>query len=192
MSNESSIKSVSFKAQARTVDHLGKGQIADAPTAVSELWKNSYDAYARDVALHLFDDDIKCGAVIDNGCGMTFDQLSNSWITIGTASKTKKSLLPEEDRFSLLERYTQGEKGIGRLSTAFLAPVTLIVTKKVNTQYSAALIDWRLFENIYLGLHDIKVPMQLFNNLNDLPAVCSGLQQEMLNNLALDPTASAF
>ncbi|MEH6458018.1 MAG: sensor histidine kinase [Cocleimonas sp.] len=187
MSNESSRKSVSFKAQARTIDHLGKGQIADAPTAVSELWKNSYDAYARDVALHLFDDDIKCGAIIDNGCGMTYEQLSNSWLTIGTSSKTKKSLLPEEDRFNLKDRYTQGEKGIGRLSTAFLAPVTLIVTKKANTQYSAALIDWRLFENTYLGLHDIKVPMQQFDNLSELPAVCSGLQQDMLNNLALAP-----
>lgn len=187
MRNESSRKSVSFKAQARTVDHLGKGQIADAPTAVSELWKNSYDAYARDVALHLFDDDIKCGAIIDNGCGMTYEQLSDSWLTIGTASKTKKNLLPEEDRFDLKDRYTQGEKGIGRLSTAFLAPVTLIVTKKVNTQYSTALIDWRLFENTYLGLHDIKVPMQQFDSLDELPEVCSGLQQEMLNNLALKP-----
>ncbi|MFA7312250.1 MAG: ATP-binding protein [Shewanella sp.] len=187
MRNESSRKSVSFKAQARTVDHLGKGQIADAPTAVSELWKNSYDAYARDVALHLFDDDIKCGAIIDNGCGMTYEQLSDSWLTIGTASKTKKNLLPEEDRFGLKDRYTQGEKGIGRLSTAFLAPVTLIVTKKVNTQYSAALIDWRLFENTYLGLHDIKVPMQQFDSLDELPEVCSGLQHEMLYNLALDP-----
>jgi signal transduction histidine kinase len=187
MSNESSIKSVSFKAQARTIDHLGKGQIADAPTAVSELWKNSYDAYARDVALHLFDDDIKCGAIIDNGCGMAYDQLSNSWLTIGTSSKTKKSLLPEEDRFNLKDRYTQGEKGIGRLSTAFLAPVTLVVTKKANTQYSAALIDWRLFENTYLSLHDIKVPMQQFDNLSELPSVCSGLQKDMLKNLALNP-----
>jgi signal transduction histidine kinase len=188
MNTESSRTSVSFKAKARTIDHLGKGQIADAPTAISELWKNSYDAYARDVALHLYDaDHYKCGAIIDNGCGMSFEQLSDSWLTIGTASKTKKSLLPEEDRFGLKDRYTQGEKGIGRLSTAFLSPVTLIVTKKVNTQYSAALIDWRLFENTYLGLHDIKVPMQQFNNLSELPAVCSGLQQDMLNNLALDP-----
>ena len=187
MSQQSTRKSVSFKAQARTIDHLGKGQIADAPTAVSELWKNSYDAYARDVALHLFDGDIKCGAIIDNGCGMTFEQLSNSWLTVGTASKSQKKLLPSEDRFNLKPRYTQGEKGIGRLSTAFLAPVTLIVTKKMATQFSAALIDWRLFENTYLGLHDIKVPMQEFESLEQLPEVCTGLQQDMLNNLALEP-----
>lgn len=184
-------RSVSFKAQARTIDHLGKGQIADAPTAVSELWKNSYDAYARNVALHLFDGDIKCGAIIDNGCGMTYDQLINSWLTVGTASKTQKKLLPEEDRFGLDDRFTQGEKGIGRLSTAFLAPVTLIVTKKMNTRFSAVLIDWRLFENTYLGLNDIKVPMEVFDSLEQLPEICSDLQKEMLSNLALEPKTEA-
>ncbi len=187
MTGKPTKKSVSFKAQARTIDHLGKGQIADAPTAVSELWKNSYDAYARNVALHLFDGDIKCGAIIDNGCGMTYDQLINSWLTVGTASKTQKKLLPKEDRFGLDDRYTQGEKGIGRLSTAFLAPVTLIVTKKMNTRFSAVLIDWRLFENTYLGLNDIKVPMDEFDSLEQLPEICSALQSEMLSNLALDP-----
>ncbi|RXE86243.1 sensor histidine kinase [Pseudoalteromonas sp. A757] len=187
MNSIPSIQSVSFKARARTIDHLGKGQIADAPTAISELWKNSYDAYARNVALHLYDDDIKCGAIIDDGCGMTFDQLSDSWITIGTESKTKKSLLPEADRFGLNERFTQGEKGIGRLSTAFLAPVTLIVTKKINSRYSAALIDWRLFENMYLSLNDVKVPMSEFERLEDLPALCKELQKDMLNNLAVEP-----
>ncbi|MCP4458080.1 MAG: hypothetical protein GY816_08670, partial [Cytophagales bacterium] len=68
------MSSISFKASARTIEHLGKGQIADTPTAVSELWKNSYDAYARKVALHMFDGKTKCGAVIDNGCGMTLEQ----------------------------------------------------------------------------------------------------------------------
>lgn len=190
MTSQSDRKSVSFKAQARTIDHLGKGQIADAPTAVSELWKNSYDAYARDVALHLYDADIKCGALIDNGCGMTFDQLSDSWLTIGTASKTTKKLLPEKDRFELPDRSTQGEKGIGRLSTAFLAPVTLIVTKKRDSRFSAALIDWRLFENTYLSLQDVKVPMSEFDTLDQLPELCSELQNDMLTNLALEPLES--
>ncbi|MFT5592445.1 MAG: signal transduction histidine kinase [Oceanicoccus sp.] len=161
-------ESVSFQARARTIDHLGKGQIADAPTAISELWKNSYDAYARDVALHLFDGDIQTGAIIDNGCGMTFQQLIDSWLVIGTESKTLKKLLPKEDRFGLEDRSTQGEKGIGRLSAAFLAPVTLLITKKINSLFSVALIDWRFFENPYLSLHDIKVPMSEVTDLTEL------------------------
>jgi len=38
------VEIVSFRARARTVDHLGREQIADCPTAVSGLWKNAYDA----------------------------------------------------------------------------------------------------------------------------------------------------
>ena len=173
---------VSFQARARTIDHLGKGQIADAPTAISELWKNSYDAYARDVALHLFDGDVQTGAIIDNGCGMNFQQLIDSWLVIGTESKTKKKLLSEEDRFGLANRSTQGEKGIGRLSAAFLAPVTLLITKKVNSPFAVALIDWRFFENPYLSLHDIKVPMVEIGSLEELETEIPALLTELENH----------
>lgn len=176
---------VSFQARARTIDHLGKGQIADAPTAISELWKNSYDAYARDVALHLFDGELKTGAVIDNGCGMTFQQLIDSWLVIGTESKSQKKQLPDVDRFGLAVRTTQGEKGIGRLSTAFLAPVTLLITKKIDSAFSVALIDWRFFENPYLSLHDIAVPMTEIAELSDLEEEMPGLLRQLKGNLKL-------
>jgi signal transduction histidine kinase len=178
--------SVSFKARARTIDHLGKGQIADTPTAISELWKNSFDAYARDVVLHTFDDNVKCGAILDNGCGMTFQQIIDSWLVIGTNSKTKKSVLPEVDRFGLPVRFTQGEKGIGRLSASFLAPITLLVTKKIDTTFSAVLIDWRLFENPYLSLDEIKVPVAGFDELDDLDNLFSKLLSDLKSNLCLE------
>ena len=57
---------VSFQTRARTIDHLGREQIADCPTAISELWKNAYDAYARKVELHLFDGDIPVAALLDD------------------------------------------------------------------------------------------------------------------------------
>jgi signal transduction histidine kinase len=176
---------VAFRARARTIDHLGKGQIADCPTAVSELWKNSFDAYARDVALHMFDGEYKCGAIIDNGCGMTMNQLIDSWLVVGTESKSKKKTLNPEDRFGLPERKTQGEKGIGRLSSAFLAPVTLLVTKKIDTSYSAALIDWRLFENSYLSLSDISVPIVEFDDLSLLVKHFEQLLLDLKKNLCI-------
>jgi hypothetical protein len=43
-----------FRARARAVDLLGKGQIADLPTAICELWKNGYDAYADNLDCHLY------------------------------------------------------------------------------------------------------------------------------------------
>ncbi|MFZ6871815.1 ATP-binding protein [Undibacterium sp. Di27W] len=180
-------QAIAFRARARTIDHLGKGQIADCPTAISELWKNSFDAYARDVALHLFDGDTKCGSIIDNGCGMTFQQLIESWLIVGTESKSKKKSLDSIDRFGLPIRSTQGEKGIGRLSCAFLAPVTLLVTKKIDTQFSIALIDWRLFENTYLSLSDISVPVSEIEDLIDLPRKFEQLLRDLKSNLSLNP-----
>lgn len=174
---------VSFRARARTIDHLGKGQIADCPTAVSELWKNSYDAYARFVALHTFDGPNQCGAIIDDGCGMSLPQVIDSWLVVGTESKSTKNALPASDRFGLPIRKTQGEKGIGRLSCAFLAPVTLLITKKVDTDYSVALIDWRLFENTYLSLEDIQVPYVECSTLADVHNHFEVLVRQLEENL---------
>lgn len=177
------MRSLSFKARARTIEHLGKGQIADCPTAVSELWKNAYDAYARDVALYTIDGDYPCGALIDNGCGMSLQQIIDNWLVVGTESKTRKNTLEEHERFGLSIRKTQGEKGIGRLSAAFLSPVTFLVTKKMNNDYVALLIDWRLFENPYLSFDDVTVPFKEFENIDSLSDVLSDLLTELKKNV---------
>ncbi|MEG7473462.1 ATP-binding protein [Serratia marcescens] len=178
------MRSLSFKARARTIEHLGKGQIADCPTAVSELWKNAYDAYARDVALYTIDGDYPCGALIDNGCGMSLQQIIDNWLVVGTESKTRKNTLEKNERFGLGIRKTQGEKGIGRLSAAFLSPVTFLVTKKMDNNYVALLIDWRLFENPYLSFDDVTVPFREFENIDSLSDVLSGLLIELKKNVS--------
>ncbi|EAM6609062.1 ATP-binding protein [Salmonella enterica] len=178
------MRSLSFKARARTIEHLGKGQIADCPTAVSELWKNAYDAYARDVALYTIDGDYPCGALIDNGCGMSLQQIIDNWLVVGTESKTRKNTLEENERFGLGIRKTQGEKGIGRLSAAFLSPVTFLVTKKMDNNYVALLIDWRLFENPYLSFDDVTVPFREFEKIDSLSDVLSGLLIELKKNVS--------
>ena len=71
-----------FQTRARTIDHLGREQIADVPTAVSELWKNAYDAYATQVALHIFDGPPPIAAIFDDGHGMTYDQFIEKWLKI--------------------------------------------------------------------------------------------------------------
>ncbi|EKN4694854.1 ATP-binding protein [Yersinia ruckeri] len=184
-------KNLSFKARARTIEHLGKGQIADCPTAISELWKNSYDAYARDVALFTIDTDYQCGAIIDNGCGMSLEQIIESWLIVGTESKSSKKSLDEKDRFGIEIRKTQGEKGIGRLSTAFLSPITFMVSKKIDTSFTALLIDWRLFENPYLSLEDIIVPVAIFHSLNELETVFDTLVKELFINIK-NPISDEF
>ena len=38
-----------FKSRARVIDLLGRQQIADAPTATGELFKNALDAGSKEV-----------------------------------------------------------------------------------------------------------------------------------------------
>lgn len=181
-----SVKSFNFRARARTIEHLGKGQIADCPTAVSELWKNAYDAYARDVALYTVNSEYTYGALIDNGCGMSPEQIIDNWLIVGTESKSKKKALNEEDRFGLDIRKTQGEKGIGRLSAAFLANVTFLVTKKVEGTFTSLLVDWRLFENPYLSFEDISIPFLEFDSIEELPIAFNLLKEELIKNISFE------
>ncbi|ASG24033.1 ATP-binding protein [Nitrospirillum viridazoti] len=161
------MREAAFQTRARTVDHLGRGQIADAPTAVSELWKNAYDAYASYVGLYIFDGAPEVAAVVDDGCGMSADDFTERWLVLGTESKFSDSSVPAET-FGLTPRERQGEKGIGRLSAAYLAPAALVLSKKAGAPFAAVLVDWRLFENPYLNLDDIRIPVEEFAAPSDL------------------------
>ncbi|WP_316168232.1 MULTISPECIES: ATP-binding protein [unclassified Bradyrhizobium] len=162
------IEGVAFQTRARTIDHLGRGQIADAPTAVSELWKNAYDAYAKNVALHIFDGNPEIAAIFDDGIGMSRKDVLERWLVIGTESKFDESEATPIDTLGLPIRPRQGEKGIGRLSVAFLAPATILISKRANSDFVAIVVDWRLFENPYLALDDIHLPVQTFRSADDL------------------------
>jgi len=173
----------SFRARARTIDHLGREQIADCPTAVSELWKNAYDAYARRVGLHIFDGDMPAAAVVDDGHGMRQDEFESRWLTIGTESKADGSETPTEDRDGLPVRPKQGRKGIGRLSVAHLGPITAVVSKRRNEDFVTSLIDWRLFENPYLILEDIRIPVETFARTHDFPALLTSMFDQLIDNV---------
>lgn len=177
------IEALSFKTQARTVDHLGREQIADCPTAISELWKNSYDAYARSVGLHIFDGDEPVTAIFDDGHGMSHSEFVDRWLVIGTESKYDRQNTDKYDRSGLPERSKQGQKGIGRLSSANLGPLLLIVSKRRDHDFVAALIDWRIFENPYLVLSDIEVPVTQFKEKRQLFELLPELFDRLTDNV---------
>lgn len=166
---------MAFQTRARTIDHLGRGQIADCPTAVSELWKNAYDAYADEVALHIFDGDVPIAAVTDNGHGMDYEEFLTRWLVVGTDAKVTGTGTPKEDRNGLPVRQRQGEKGIGRLSVAFLGPVVFVISKRKDKPFVGGLVDWRLFENPFLLLGDIQVPVEQFNKKDELAKKLPGM-----------------
>ena len=177
------IKEFAFQTRARTVDHLGREQIADCPTAISELWKNAFDAYARNVQLNLYDGDEPVAAIIDDGHGMNYDEFQERWLIVGTEAKAIEEKTPIEDRCSLRPRLRQGQKGIGRLSCANLGPLLLLVSKRKNDPFVVALIDWRLFENPFINLSDIFIPTVEFTEADDLFAQLPDLAKSLSENV---------
>ncbi|MDP1874832.1 ATP-binding protein [Phenylobacterium sp.] len=182
-------REVSFQTRARTIDHLGRGQIADAPTAVSELWKNAYDAYASRVSLHVFSGAPAIAAIFDDGFGMCQRDLLERWLVIGTESKVEDALAGP-DTLGLKHRPRQGEKGIGRLSAAFLAPATILLSKQLGGGFAALLVDWRLFENPFLALQDVRLPVAEFDTADEVLEGLTSMVEVLLSNLEPGPDGS--
>lgn len=194
------MESISFRTRARTVDHLGREQIADCPTAISELWKNSFDAYATNVSLDIFGNEKPVAVITDNGHGMSKQEFQDRWLVIGTESKATAEKVTINDRNGLEERVKQGQKGIGRLSCANLGPILFLISRRDGHAYVASLVDWRMFENPFLNLADIVIPTIEDNDLEGifekLPEMVSALSQNIVTKERLveknNPTENLF
>jgi hypothetical protein len=157
-----------FHIRARTIDLLGRQQIANISTAISELFKNAHDAYATTADVDYFRDD---GLFVlrDDGLGMTRKDFEERWLTLGTDSKVgsfsglkRPPVDREQDRRPLL-----GEKGIGRLAIAVIGRQVLVLTRakvdgKAEETITAAYIHWGLFELPGIDLDEIVIPLETF------------------------------
>ena len=177
-----------FKTKARAVELLGKGQIADLPTAISELWKNGYDAYAKKLTCDLYIPgykDVKepLFCLSDDGWGMNYDDIISKWIVLGTDSKSRglHNYTPDQT-YGLPQRIPMGEKGIGRLSVAYLGSPMLMLTKKEGEICQAVFIDWRILENYNLFIDEVNIPCHSFKEGDDLNLLISAMKLEFLKN----------
>lgn len=178
-----------FRTKARAVDLLGKGQIADLPTAITELWKNGYDAYADNLTAEIYLDtykDIKSPLFVmtDDGTGMSRNDIFEKWLVLGTDSKSRARLEEKESEETLWKkpRIKAGEKGIGRLSVAFLGNPMLMLSKKQGHSIQALFFDWRLLENYNLFLDDVDIPVEEIESIADFSIKFKKLKESFLKN----------
>jgi len=177
-----------FRAKARAVELLGKGQIADLPTAITELWKNGYDAYATVLECKLFLETYKDNKkplflLSDNGFGMSHKDILDKWFVLGTDSKARGERITAH--FNLPPRPPMGEKGIGRLSVAYLGSQMLMLSKKMGEEASAVLLDWRILDNYNFYLSDLTIPTFTFNSLNEFASKLKNAKTEFKSNFDL-------
>lgn len=178
-----------FRTKARAVDLLGKGQIADLPTAITELWKNGYDAYADNLTAEIYLQGYKglntpLFVMTDDGKGMSRKDIFEKWLVLGTDSKSRATLEETESEETLWKkpRIKAGEKGIGRLSVAFLGNPMLMLTKKQGHPLQALFFDWRLLENYNLFLDDVDIPVENIDSISEFSSKFEKLKKDFLKN----------
>lgn len=123
-------KQFKFSFNPRVItDLLGSQLVENVSIALAEQIKNSKDALAKKVTIKFEKDEIK---IIDDGIGMTEEEVSKFWFNIGTESKKDK-----------LEEL--GGKGIGRLSLFTIGDTVNVTTvhdnKMVNFNLEKSEID---------------------------------------------------
>ena len=155
---------------------LGRKQIRDSVTALAELMKNSYDADAPWLRVEFDTQEEKEHIIIaDGGYGMAKNDIEEKWLVLGTNSKTNS-----KDKKSPGGRILKGAKGIGRLASARLGKQLWMITKKDDGLWNIVYINWNLFENPYLSLDDIQIPVKYTVSENELADNFSSIKYELV------------
>ncbi len=131
-----------FKFDISTFRLLGRELITDRITALFELVKNCYDANAENVQLTFENLNPLCPEsriiIEDDGLGMTFEDIRDKWMVIGTSSKRRNRTSP-----SPYNRVVAGKKGVGRFAVDKLGGKLIMKTKKKGSPIWHCLeTDW--------------------------------------------------
>lgn len=131
-----------FKFDVSTFRLLGRELITDRITALFELVKNCYDANAENVQLTFENLNPLCPEsriiIEDNGLGMSFEDIRDKWMVIGTSSKRRNRTSP-----SPYNRIVAGKKGVGRFAVDKLGGKLVMKTKKKGSPVWHCLeTDW--------------------------------------------------
>lgn len=105
-----------IKFDKNTIDHLGIKLYSTFPPVIAELISNSYDADAENVEIKINYEE-KVVTVIDDGIGMTHDELNQNFLVIGRNRRKA-----EGTGFSKIKnRKVTGKKGLGKLAVFGIA-----------------------------------------------------------------------
>lgn len=154
------INTINFRANAKVESLVGRELITTNTIAMFELVKNAYDAGATrvDITLQNFEmtnkknisTDSSRIIVTDNGFGMTFDDVKNYWMELGTPHKeTKREITPKQRQMEIISKRTvNGEKGIGRFGVDKIASkLTLMTIDNDKSEKTVVKFDWNKFDD---------------------------------------------
>lgn len=148
------MEKLQFSVSSELKNIIGRELITDDFIAISELVKNSFDANAKKVEI-VFENTKNNEKdatieVIDDGDGMTYEDLRNKWLLVAYSKKVElqKELRDEDYRNKIgKRRIFAGAKGIGRFSCDKLGSKLDLLTKSETEKFVNILkMDWNKFE----------------------------------------------
>ena len=159
-----------FRTNSKLKTLVGQELITNNNIAIFELIKNSYDAGATEVDIQFHDfvfvdkgwkssenSKIK---IIDNGIGMTVEEVDKYWMELGNSSKEKNKLLRLDSKKmgELITRFANGEKGIGRFGVDKIGEELILESigqSKLNEKV-IVYFDWNKYDDRSKLLQEIK------------------------------------
>lgn len=121
-----------------TIEHLGFKMYSHLPNALAELIANAYDADASLVRIELSTLPEPSVTVIDDGHGMSEEDLQNKYLRIGR-NRVKEGLKFSESG----SRRVAGKKGLGKLALFGIGTkVTIRTKRKHSTVFQVVQLDW--------------------------------------------------
>lgn len=147
-----------IRPSSNIIDSIGKNLVIDEIAAIIELIKNSYDADAENVKITFscFEKKMEIN-IEDDGNGMDFDIVKNSWMVPATSYKIKNKYSPNKKRRVL------GEKGLGRFSVSILGNKLKLITIQDKKEIILD-IDWNQIKAAeYLD----EVEFEIFENITN-------------------------
>jgi uncharacterized protein (TIGR02391 family) len=155
-------KDLELKFDPQTIKHLGLKMYSTLPPALAELISNAYDADASQVTIKLIEGDsnVRSIQIIDNGDGLTYDEINDKFLVIGRNRRMEDGDAPSK-KFS---RKPTGKKGLGKLALFGLANTITIRTVKAGV-LNEFVLDWeKLSSSIGVYKPEVKVVNQPVKN----------------------------
>lgn len=124
-----------FDISLTVLNHLGRNLYRSFATILGEAISNAWDAEAENVRI-TYDPEKRYMCVVDDGFGMSRDDLQNKFLNIGYSKRDKLGFhSPNKNRPHI------GRKGIGKLALLSCAERVVILSKKTEEEWVGVVID---------------------------------------------------
>lgn len=171
-----SIDTIDLQIAYGAVKHFGRNLYTSNPPAIAELIANSWDAYCTECNILYRDTEIEGSKktsllILDNGIGMTDEELVRRYAISGTEKDVDLVRRPEK----MPLRPYMGRKGIGKFSAFSLGNSYVLYTKSIeDTQWKKMVFEYELL------LEDkptVKVGVQYVDDLKELKTIFEDLEE---------------